>query len=243
MVQELNGMFAFALWDSVRQRMLIARDRFGEKPLYWGVFDNKLLFASEPKVLLAHPSVKPSLNLQALRQYLASDYVPAPLSIYEGINKLPAAHKLILDDGSVSITPYWKLSYEKPAFAPTEMEAAAHVQELLADAVRMRLVSDVPLGVLLSGGVDSSAIAALAVRASSEPVKTFSISVAEASFDESSSARRVPKVLGTDHHEERLSANLAANLVSEIGSLMDKPFSDPSHVPTYLLSHFTQKHA
>jgi asparagine synthase (glutamine-hydrolysing) len=242
MIAQINGMFAFALWDFKRRRLLIARDRFGEKPLYWGVFDNTLLFASEPKVLLAHPSVKPSLNLQALRQYLSFDYVPAPLSIYEGINKLPAAHKLTLDDGSVSITPYWKLSYEKPASAPTEKEAAAHVQELLADAVRMRLVSDVPLGVLLSGGVDSSAIAALAVRASSEPVKTFSISFAEASFDESAYARGVAKFLGTDHHEERLSANLAANLVSEIGSWMDEPFSDPSLVPTYLLSRFTRKH-
>ena len=97
MIAQINGMFAFALWDLKRHRLLIARDRFGEKPLYWGVFDNTLLFASEPKVLLAHPSVKPSLNLQALRQYLSFDYVPAPLSIYEGINKLPAAHKLTLD--------------------------------------------------------------------------------------------------------------------------------------------------
>src|SRR5258705_1427639 len=242
MIAQINGMFAFALWDFKRRRLLIARDRFGEKPLYWGVFDNTLLFASEPKVLLAHPSVKPSLNVQALRQYLSFDYVPAPLSIYEGINKLPAAHKIILDDGSVSITPYWKLSYKRPAIAPTEKEAAIHLQELLADAVRMRLVSDVPLGVLLSGGVDSSAIAALAVRASSEPVKTFSIWFAEASFDESAYARGVAKFLGTDHHEERLSANLAANLVSEIGSWMDEPFSDPSLVPTYLLSRFTRKH-
>src|SRR5258708_3431071 len=153
MIAQINGMFAFALWDLKRRRLLIARDRFGEKPLYWGVFDNTLLFASEPKVLLAHPSVKPSLNLQALRQYLSFDYIPAPLSIYEGINKLPAAHKLILDDGSVSITPYWKLSYQKPALVPTEKEAAAHVQELLADAYRMRYGSDLPLGVLLSVGV------------------------------------------------------------------------------------------
>jgi asparagine synthase (glutamine-hydrolysing) len=242
MVRELNGMFAFALWDYKRRRLLIARDRFGEKPLYWGVFDNRLLFASEPKVLLAHPAVKPNLNLQALRQYLSFDYVPAPLSIYEGINKLPAAHKLTLEDGRVEVSCYWQLNYETINPAPTENEAAEHLQELLADAVRMRLVSDVPLGVLLSGGVDSSSIAALAVRASSEPVKTFSISFAEASFDESAYARGVAKFLGTDHHEERLSANLAANLVGEIGSWMDEPFSDPSLVPTYLLSRFTRKH-
>ena len=242
MVRELNGMFAFALWDSRRRRLLIARDRFGEKPLYWGVFDNTLLFASEPKVLLAHPSVKPALNLQALRQYLSFDYVPAPLSIYEGVNKLPAAHKLTLEDGRVEVERYWRLSYKTIDPVPTENEAAQYLRELMADAVRMRLVSDVPLGVLLSGGVDSSSIAALAVAASSEPVKTFSISFAEASFDESAYARSVAKFLGTDHHEERLSANLAANLVSEIGAWMDEPFSDPSLVPTYLLSRFTRKH-
>lgn len=242
MVTRLNGMFAFALWDEKRRRLFIARDRFGEKPLYWGVFDNQLLFASEPKVLLAHPSVRPSLNLQALRQYLSFDYVPAPLSIYEGINKLPAAHTVSLENGQVTIDRYWRLSYAKTEPVPSEQEAAEHLLELLADSVRMRLVSDVPLGVLLSGGVDSSTVAALAVRSSSEAVKTFSISFAEASFDESRYARGVAKFLGTDHHEERLSANLAANLVSEIGSWIDEPFSDPSLVPTYLLSRFTRKH-
>jgi asparagine synthase (glutamine-hydrolysing) len=242
MLRKLNGMFAFALWDSKRRRLLIARDRFGEKPLYWGVFDNTLLFASEPKVLLANRSVKPSLNLQALRQYLSFDYVPAPLSIYQGINKLPAAHKLTLEHGRVNVECYWRLSYKTADPLPSEEEAAEQLRELLADAVRMRLVSDVPLGVLLSGGVDSSTIAALAVRSSSEAVKTFSISFAEASFDESAYARGVAKFLGTDHHEERLSANLAANLVGEIGAWMDEPFSDPSLVPTYLLSRFTRKH-
>ncbi|HYK21920.1 MAG TPA: asparagine synthase (glutamine-hydrolyzing), partial [Pyrinomonadaceae bacterium] len=242
MMGKLNGMFAFALWDGRKRRMLMARDRFGEKPLYWGIFDNTLLFASEPKVLLAHPSVKPSLNLQALRQYLSFDYVPAPLSIYEGINKLPAAHKLTLQNGRVCVERYWQLSYKTIDPVPSEHDAAEHLRELMADAVRMRLVSDVPLGVLLSGGVDSSSVAALAVRASSEAVKTFSISFAESSFDESAYARGVAKFLGTDHHEERLSANLAANLVGEIGSWMDEPFSDPSLVPTYLLSRFTRKH-
>ncbi len=242
MVDHLNGMFAFALWDYKKRRLLIARDRFGEKPLYWGIFDNSLIFASEPKVLLAHPSVRPALNLQALRQYLSFDYVPAPLSIYEGINKLPAAHKLVLEDGVVEVTRYWQLKYQTIDPVPSLDDAAEHLRSLLADAVRMRLVSDVPLGVLLSGGVDSSTVAALAVRASTEAVKTFSISFAESSFDESAYARGVAKFLGTDHHEERLSANLAANLVGEIGSWLDEPFSDPSLVPTYLLSRFTRKH-
>src|ERR1700682_1141048 len=242
MVNHLNGSFAFALWDARRRLLFLARDRFGEKPLYWGVFDNTFLFASEPKVLLAHPAVRPSLNLQALRQYLSFDYVPAPLSIYEGINKLTAAHTLTLEDGQVALERYWKLSYKKPRVIPTESEAEEHLRQLLADSVRMRLVSDVPLGVLLSGGIDSSTVTALAVLASSETVKTFSISFAEASFDESSYARAVAKYLGTDHHEERFSADLAANLVGEIGSWMDEPNSDPSLVPTYLLSPFTRKH-
>jgi asparagine synthase (glutamine-hydrolysing) len=242
LIQHLNGMFALALWDSRRRRLLLARDRFGEKPLYWGVFANTLLFASEPKVLLAHPAVKTSLNLEALRQYLSFDYVPAPLTIYQGINKLPAAHTLTLEAGKIKTQCYWTLRYKTRQPPPTEAEAAEHLQDLLADSVRLRLVSDVPLGVLLSGGVDSSSIAALAVRASSEAVKTFSISFAESSFDESQYARAVAKFLGTDHHEERLSANLAANLVGEIGSWMDEPFSDPSLVPTYLLSRFTRKH-
>ena len=242
MLSHLNGMFAFALWDARRRRLFVARDPFGEKPLYWGVFGGRLLFASEPKVLLAHPSVETRLNLDALRQYLSFDYVPAPLSIYEGIQKLPAAHALTLEDGRVQVWPYWQLSYRKPERVPTEEEAAARVEELLADSVRMRLVSDVPLGVLLSGGVDSSTVAALAVRASHETVKTFSISFAEKSFDESAYARGVADFLHTDHHEERLSANLAADLVGEIGSWMDEPLSDPSVVPTYLLSRFTRQH-
>jgi asparagine synthase (glutamine-hydrolysing) len=242
MVEHLNGMFAFALWDARRRRLFVARDRFGEKPLYWGVFDGLFLFASEPKVLLAHPRVRPRLNTQALRRYLSFDYVPAPLSIYEGIQKLTAAHYLTVEEGRVEVKQYWRLSYKTREPVPSEAEAAARLRELMTDAVRMRLVSDVPLGVLLSGGVDSSAVAALAVRSSAETVKTFSISFAEASFDESAYARAVASFLGTDHHEERLSVDLAANLVGEIGSWMDEPLSDPSLVPTYLLSRFTRRH-
>lgn len=242
MVEHLNGMFAFALWDARRRRLFIARDRFGEKPLYYGVFDGALLFASEPKALLAHPSVQPSLNLDALRQYLSFDYVPAPLSIYQSIFKLPAAHTLTLEDGKVEVKRYWRLSYKTRERVPDEREAVERIRELLVDAVSMRMVSDVPLGVLLSGGIDSSTVAALAARSSSETVKTFSISFAENSFDESRYARAVAKRLGTDHHEERLSVDLAANLVGEIGSWMDEPFSDPSLLPTCLLSRFTRRH-
>ncbi|MDQ3134624.1 MAG: asparagine synthase (glutamine-hydrolyzing) [Acidobacteriota bacterium] len=242
MLDHLNGMFALALWDARRRRLFLARDLLGEKPLYWGVFGKQLLFASEPKALLAHPSVETRLNVAALRQYLAFDYVPAPLSIYEGIHKLPAAHWLTLEGGRIDVRPYWHLSYRKSEPPPDEQEAVERLRELLADSVRMRLVSDVPLGVLLSGGVDSSAVAAMAVKASPATVKTFSISFAEKSFDESAYARGVADFLGTDHHEERLSADLGADLAGEIGSWLDEPLSDPSVVPTYLLSRFTRQH-
>jgi asparagine synthase (glutamine-hydrolysing) len=241
MVEKLNGMFAFALWDAPRRRLLIARDRFGEKPLYYGIFDGQLLFASEPKVLLAHPAVQPALNLDALRRYVSFDYVPAPLSIYEGIYKLPAAHTLTLENGQLDVKQYWRLSYRKPERSPTLPEATEQLRALLADAVKMRLVSDVPLGIFLSGGVDSSMVTALAAQ-TGERIKTFSISFAEASFDESEYARGVADYLGTDHHEERLSVDAAADLIGDIGAWLDEPFSDASIVPTYLLSRFTRRH-
>jgi asparagine synthase (glutamine-hydrolysing) len=242
MVEHLNGMFAFALWDTNRQRLLIARDRFGEKPLYWGIFDGQLIFASEPKVMLEHPAVRPELNLQAMRHYLSFDYVPAPLSIYQNIRKLPAAHTLVLEDGKVTTDRYWNLTFKKVQPVPSLAEATEHLRTLLADAVKMRLISDVPLGVFLSGGVDSSAIAAFASQASNATVKTFSISFAEKSFDESSYARKVSLHLGTEHHEYRMGVDLASNLIAEIGTWMDEPFSDPSLLPTYLLSRFTRNH-
>src|SRR5260370_6407317 len=136
-------MCAFALWDDKRRRLFIARDRFGEKPLYWGVFDRPLLFAAERKVLLAHPAVRPNLNLNALRQYLSFDYVPAPLSIYEGISKLPAAHTLTLENGGIKVERYWRLSYKTREPGPSVSEAAEELRTLLADAVRMRPVSHV----------------------------------------------------------------------------------------------------
>src|ERR1700674_1191538 len=133
MVQHLNGMFAFAPSDDRQRRVFIARDRVGGKPLYWGVFDGTLLFASEPKVLLAHPAVRPNLNLNALRQYLSYDYVPAPLSIYEGISKLPAAHTLTLENGQIKVERYWRLSYKTQQPVPSVAEASEQLRDLLAD--------------------------------------------------------------------------------------------------------------
>ncbi|CAN5673220.1 asparagine synthase (glutamine-hydrolyzing) [soil metagenome] len=261
MLEHINGMFAFALWDKNKRKLLIARDRFGEKPLYYGVFDGKLIFASEPKVLLENPAVKAEINTDALRQYLSFDYVPAPASIYKNINKLPAAHLLTLENGEVKTRRYWNLSWQKNGGNPCESRGvdfdaltdvrvsalsfentATDLRELLADAVRMRLVSDVPLGILLSGGVDSSSVAAFATQFSTEKVKTFSIGFEEDSFDESKYARQVAEHLSTEHYEDKLSVETAADLISEIGTWLDEPMSDGSLIPTFLLSRFVRKY-
>jgi asparagine synthase (glutamine-hydrolysing) len=239
MLQLLNGMFAFALWDRSRQRLLIGRDRFGEKPLYYGVFDKKLIFASEPKALLSHPSVIKELDLQALRYYLSFDYVPAPFSIYKNIKKLPASHFLLVENGEIKIIRYWNPSYVPKAEISLE-EASEELSYLLTDSIRMRLISDVPLGVLLSGGIDSSTVAALASLKGK--IKTFSISFKEESFDESHYARLVAKHLGTEHYEECLDVDKACNLVSSISKWLDEPLSDGSLIPTYLLSSFVRQH-
>ncbi len=242
LVEHLNGMFAFALWDKRARKLLLARDRFGEKPLYYGVFDGKLIFASEPKVLLENPSIKPEINLDALRSFLSFDYVPAPASIYKNIYKLPAAHLLVLEGGEVKTRRYWNLTFQKNSGAPTIDKAAKELREIISDAVKMRLVSDVPLGILLSGGVDSSTVAAFAARHASEKIKTFSIGFEEDSFDESKYARQVAEHLGTEHYEEKLSVERAADLIGEIGTWLDEPLSDGSLIPTFLLSRFVKKH-
>ncbi len=261
LVDHLNGMYAFVLWDTNRRRMLIARDRFGEKPLYYGIFNGKLLYASEPKAILAHPDVTPELDLNALRHYVSFDYVPAPMSIYKGISKLPAAHMMIVENGEVRTRRYWDISWRADTdsaqnYPPYKggvdatlggrsgslSEKADELRELLSDAVRMRLVADVPLGILLSGGIDSSTVAALAVKHATEKVKTFSIGFEEDSFDESKYARQVATHLGTEHYEEKLSAATAGDLIADIGKWLDEPLSDGSLIPTFLLARFVRKH-
>ncbi len=274
LLDHVNGMYAFSLWDTRRKKLIIARDRFGEKPLYHGTFGGKLIWGSEPKSLLAHPDVTAELDLHALRHYVSYDYVPAPLSIYKGIHKLPAAHVLIVENGNLNIRRYWDIKWsadtpvrmsvastrtgsngkdsfpgvtgdaDKSVRAPIASLAdrAAELRELLSDAVRMRLVSDVPLGILLSGGIDSSTVAALATQHATERVKTFSIGFEEDSFDESKYARQVAQHLGTEHFEDKLSAETAGDLISEIGTWLDEPMSDGSLIPTFLLARFVRKH-
>ena len=254
LVDHVNGMFAFSLWDTRKKKLIVARDRFGEKPLYYGVFDGKLIWASEPKALLAHPSVKPELDLNALRHYVSFDYVPAPMSIYKGVSKLPAAHMLVVENGEIKTRRYGDLDWttnfslshgSNGAGCTTNLSlssAAEELRELLSDAVRMRLVSDVPLGILLSGGIDSSTVAAFATQHATERVKTFSIGFEEDSFDESKYARRVAKHLNTEHYEDKLSATTAGDLISEIGTWLDEPMSDGSLIPTFLLARFVRKY-
>lgn len=251
LVDHVNGMYAFSLWDSRAKKLIIARDRFGEKPLYYGVFDGKLIWASEPKALLAHPSVKPELDLNALRHYVSFDYVPAPMSIYKGVHKLPAAHMIVVEKGEIRTRRYWDLKWGQdssgangsvPAKTQRRKDKADELRDLLSDAVRMRLVSDVPLGILLSGGIDSSTVAAFATQHATERVKTFSIGFEEDSFDESKYARQVAKHLNTEHYEDKLSATTAGDLISEIGTWLDEPMSDGSLIPTYLLARFVRKH-
>ena len=242
LVQHLNGMFGFALWDERRQRLLVARDRMGEKPLYFTQTDEAFAFASELKALVHHPSVERRVNLLALRKYLQYEFVPSPHTMLEGVHKLLPAHRLIFEKGSWRTESYWRLSYEGERLKISEQEAAEEVHRRLREAVRMRLVSDVPLGVLLSGGIDSSTMAEMACEAAGGRVKTFSIAFEEKSFDESSYARKVAAQLGTEHYEERFTERQMLDIVPEIPRLLDEPLGDGSLIPTFLLSRFTRQH-
>ncbi len=242
LVAHLNGMFAFALWDEGRRRLLAARDRMGEKPFYFGIFGSAFVFASELKALLAHPAIEWRLNLLALRKYLSYEFVPSPHSILAGVRKLPPAHRLIFEKGSWREERYWQLNYEVEKLKLSEAEAAEELRERLRAAVRLRLVADVPLGVLLSGGIDSSTVAALSSEAAPDRIKTFSIAFAEPSFDESRYAQTVATYLGTEHFTQRFTERELLEIVPEIPRLLDEPLGDGSLIPTYLLARFTREH-
>jgi asparagine synthase (glutamine-hydrolysing) len=242
LVDHLNGMFAFALWDERRRRLLIARDRMGEKPLYFTATPQSFVFASELKALVVHPHVTRRLNLLALRKYLQYEFVPSPHTMLAGVQKLRPGCRLIFEDGRWREESYWQLRYETRRLEMSEAEAAEEVHRRLREAVRMRLVADVPLGVLLSGGIDSSSVAAMACEAAGGRVKTFSIAFDEKSFDESSYARQVAAHLGTEHFEQRFTERDMLDIVPEIPRLLDEPLGDGSLLPTYLVSRFTREH-
>src|SRR5437879_662658 len=237
---DLEGMFAIALWDASARTLVLARDRLGIKPLYYAALPEQIVFASELKALVEHPAIDRTLDLTALSRYLAHEYVPAPSSILRSIRKLPAGHWLTYTDGRLKVEPYWTVSFRADRTIDAS-EAVERLRGVLDLAVRQHLVSDVPLGVFLSGGIDSSTVAAFAARHVGGRLKTFSIGFEDPSFDESAHARRVAQALGTDHHEERLDARGALDLVERLPDLLDEPLGDASLIPTFLLSRFTRR--
>jgi asparagine synthase (glutamine-hydrolysing) len=238
-VQHLRGMFTFALWDGHRQRLLAARDRFGKKPFNYYRDGQRLIFGSEIKSILA-AGVPREINPLALDEYLAFRYVPAPDTLFKGIMKLPAAHILVYERGEVRTERYWDLPFA-PTNTDDEAAAVERVRALVKDAVQVRLMSEVPLGAFLSGGIDSSLVVGLMSQMMSQPVKTFSIGFAEEDFSELPYARRVAEHFGTDHHEFLIRPDLISVLPDLIWAY-DEPFADASMLPTYYVSKLAREH-
>jgi len=245
--EALRGMFAIAIWDAPKRSLVLARDRYGIKPLYYRSTDDTLSFASELKALLRQPGVSREIDPEGLEAYLAFSCIPAPLTIFREIRKLPAGNVLVWreDEGksSLSIEGFAqpRAVAESDERSESEEELAEELRERLRDSVRAHLIADVPVGVLLSGGIDSSALTAFAALESSERVRTFSIGFEERAFDERDRAREVAKQYDTDHHELVVRPN-AVELLPRIAEVFDEPFADSSAVPTYLVSKLAREH-
>ncbi len=239
-VHHLNGMFGIALWDRGKKKLLLYRDRLGIKPLYYSARRGRLIFGSEMKAILAAPGVDSQIDFQCLNQYLTYEYVPPPGTIISGINKLGPGEMLIYSGGRCKVERYWDLP-RAADFTMSEDDAAERLMELIEDAVRLRLIADVPVGSFLSGGLDSTCIASVATRFSPN-IKSFSVGFEEPSFDESEYARRAAAAIGTDHRQEMLSPGTMAGILPEVLGYLDEPLSDPSLIPTSLLSRFTRRH-
>ena len=233
-VERLRGMFALAIWDQRNQRMFLARDRVGKKPLYYALDDDRLVFGSELKALLETGSIPRDLDLTALSDYLSLLYVPAPRTIFRAVRKLPAAHFAVVTEESVDVRPYWDLPFS-PVSDADETTSIEELLGILDEATRMRMISEVPLGAFLSGGVDSSAVVGLMASASTTPVVTNSIAFGVSAYDESPHARRVAELFRTDHHEYRVNPE-AIPVVEQLAWNYDEPFADSSAVPTYYVS-------
>ena len=241
----LNGMFAFGLYDADRKRFILARDRAGEKPLFYRTDGQTLAFASELKALFVDPECPRLLDLESLDYYLAFGYVPADRCIVQGVKKLPQGHALTFDQrtGVVSVAAYWTLPTVASPERMSEQDLVDEMDRLLADSVRLRLIADVPVGVMLSGGVDSSLVTAMAARVSSRPVKTFTISFpGHRVFDESPYARLVADHFGTEHVELALEP-ATVDLLPALARQYDEPIADSSMVPTHLVSRLIKREA
>ncbi len=241
-VARLRGMFAFALWDSRNRRLLLARDRLGQKPLYYGWRDGALLFGSEIKAILAWPGVERTPDLDAIHHYLTFQYVPAPLTAFTGIRRLEPAHYMVIGaDGASRAERYWSLPEPEAARPRPRAELAEELLARFDEAVRLRLISDVPLGAFLSGGVDSASVVASMARASSRPVKTFTIGFQDGRYDERRYARAVAERFGTEHHEHVVEPD-AVSVLPKLVWHYGEPFADSSAVPTWYVSQITRRH-
>ncbi|MFC1859173.1 asparagine synthase (glutamine-hydrolyzing) [Thermodesulfobacteriota bacterium] len=248
-VHHFNGMFAFALWDEKRARLWLCRDRLGIKPLVYYWDGDHFVFASEIKALLCDPSIPKMLDHTALAFYLAFSYIPAPYTIFKGIRKLEPGHSLILEDGKLATEKYWDVPHV-PDPGISSLPLTAQIQfyqkrlfERLSEAVQLRLIADVPLGAFLSGGIDSSIIAALMTRHSPKRVKTFSIGFKDVQlFDETRFARKVADRYKTDHHEFKLISSDLLDIFAEVLSTFGEPFADSSAIPTFIVSRETKKY-
>jgi asparagine synthase (glutamine-hydrolysing) len=242
-VDHLRGMYAFAIWNAPQSTLFLARDRLGKKPLYFWHRHDQFLFASEIKALLLHPAVSRSLDWEAFHHYLAFGYTPDGRSIFAGIHKLPPAHTATFRHGCLSLQRYWTLPHHKAGPPVSRQDAATHIRHELREAVRLRLESDVPLGVFLSGGIDSSAIVACMREVTSQRIATFSIGFGRAapSYDELPYARMVARRFQTDHTEEILEPKVA-DLLPAIVRHLDEPFADSSAIPTFVVAQATARH-
>lgn len=238
-IQKLRGMFAFALWDYEKKRLFMARDRVGKKPLYYAVSDQGLVFGSEIKSILEDRSVKRSVNLKALDLYLTYLYVPSPLTMFEGIYKLPPAGYLICEKGKINTGCYWRPD-DSVEITDSEDQICEKLRNVLKESVKLRMISDVPLGAFLSGGIDSSIVVALMAEQSRLPIKTFSIGFNEKEFSELKYARIVAERFGTEHHEMIVTPNVS-DLVPKLVWHYNEPFADSSAIPTYYLSQMTRQ--
>ena len=238
-VKKLNGMFAFALWDEKKQKLLLGRDRIGQKPVFYTKIGDEFLFASEIKSLLQNPGVSAGLDVNAMHHYLSLRFVPQPHTMFSGIKKLPPAHILVYEKGQIRIERYWDLAY-LPKFESSEKDIIVQMRELLIDTVKSHLVSDVPIGAFLSGGLDSTLIAAIAATVSCEPIQTFSMGINQRGFNELPFARSVAKRYNTVHREWLVEPDILGTLPQLIWHL-DEP-SDPLASCMYSLSQLTREH-
>jgi asparagine synthase (glutamine-hydrolysing) len=239
-LDRLRGMFAFAVWDAVDRTLFLARDRAGKKPLFYRIDEHGLAFASEPKAFLADSGFEPRPDFGALGRYLAYGYVPDPWSAFEGVHKLAPAHYAIFKNGRLTTSRYWRLRYS-PKRKLQEQEAADELLDLLRESVRLRLVSDVPLGAFLSGGVDSSVVVALMSQLGAGRVKTFSIGFEDSDFDELQYARQIAERYDTEH-EEFIVRPEAASIMRTLVWHYGEPFADSSAIPTYYLAELTRRY-